>query len=143
MIGRQTKHVGCVVEGRVWFNFYLSCLPLIKAIRKQLIVSVTVFNVHCYERPLLIGLEPYYCTLPRDASLCCANNKCVALENSPALLLFRKEMLRVTLKETVCSCVQDRLVADTSVYFVDLDDDLCRSRREYLQLENTNWFVWS
>lgn len=87
--------------------------------RKPGLVSTSVWIVRRWWTPFTnclmhiegsrgwFGLEPYYCTLPRDASLCCANNKCVALENLPVLLLFREKMLRVAQNESACSCLKD------------------------------------
>ena len=72
-------------EGHVWIELYLTAD---KSLCSQTVncQCECVYNAHCSDRLLLIGLshrlEPYYHTLPHDATLCCPNNKRVAVENS-------------------------------------------------------------
>lgn len=67
-------------------------------------------------------------------------------------LLFRKEMLRVSLRERESlrlfqvsrfprGSVMDRVVTDTSVYFNDLCDNVCCNRIENLKLELRKYFI--
>lgn len=60
-----------------------------------------------------------------------------------------KSCWAVSLKESASGrmndlfILKDGLVTDTCVYFEDLHYNLCCSRREYLKLEESKWFVVS